>query len=78
MAVVLVFGNVLRIPGALIGPESRGETLTSAIMLEMGYASVVSLHYSALFALGLVLFAAALCLSVSSEYLLSKRRGEAR
>jgi phosphate ABC transporter permease protein PstC len=74
MAVVLVLGNVSMIPTNIIGLESRGETLTSAIMLEMSYASVGSMHYSALFAVGLTLFTMAFFLSITSEYIMSKRR----
>jgi len=74
MAVVLVLGNVGMIPSSIIGLESRGETLTSAIMLEMSYASVGSMHYAALFTLGLVLFFMAFVLSMTSDYMLGKRR----
>lgn len=74
MAVVLVLGNVGMIPTNIIGMESRGETLTSAIMLEMSYASVGSMHYAALFTLGLTLFTLAFFLSAASEYIMSKRR----
>jgi phosphate ABC transporter permease protein PstC len=73
MAVVLVLGNVGMIPSNIIGPGSRGETLTSAIMLEMSYASVGSMHYAALFTLGLALFVMAFILSVASEYVVSNR-----
>ena len=69
MAVVLVLGNVGMIPTSLFGVDSRGETMTSAIMLEMSYASVGSMHYAALFALGLVLFVMAFVLSLASERL---------
>jgi phosphate transport system permease protein len=74
MAVVLVLGNVGMIPSNIIGLNSRGETLTSAIMLEMGYASVGSMHYAALFTLGLALFAMAFILSLASEHIVSKKR----
>jgi phosphate ABC transporter permease protein PstC len=74
MAVVLVLGNVGMIPSNIVGLGSRGESLTSAIMLEMGYASVGSIHYSALFALGLTLFTIAFTLSIISENLLAKTR----
>jgi len=75
LAVVLVLGNVGNIPTKLLGAESRGETLTSAIMLEMSYASVGSMHYSALFTLGLTLFVIAFILSIASEYAVTHRRG---
>lgn len=74
LAVVLVLGNVGMIPTELLGMGSRGETLTSAIMLEMSYASVGSMHYSALFTLGLTLFGLAFILSISSEYAMSRGR----
>ena len=74
MAVVLVLGNVGMIPNGLIGLGSRGETLTSAIMMEMSYASVGSVHYGALFTLGLMLFLMAFVLSVASECALSRGR----
>jgi phosphate ABC transporter permease protein PstC len=74
MAVVLVLGNVGMIPSGIIGLGSRGESLTSAIMLEMSYASVGSMHYAALFSLGLTLFAMAFGLSLASEYFVARRR----
>lgn len=67
MAVVLVLGNVEKIPISLLEP---GEALTSAILLEMGEAIVGSMHYSALFALGIVLFFIVLVLSLISNVLL--------
>ena len=73
MAIVLVLGNVLMIPTSLFGPQSRGEALTSAIMLEMPYASVGSIHYSALFMLGLTLFVIVFILSILSEHLTSRK-----
>ncbi len=48
--------------------------MTSAIILEMGYASVGSMHYAALFMLGLVLFVMAFGLSYLSERIASVRR----
>ena len=74
MAVVLVLGNVGIIPTALVGSHSTGESMTSAIILEMGYASVGSMHYAALFMLGLVLFVMAFGLSYLSERIASVRR----
>ncbi|MBS0204154.1 MAG: phosphate ABC transporter permease subunit PstC [Planctomycetes bacterium] len=50
MAVVMVCGNVARMPGGLFAPV---RTLTATIALEMGYAR--GDHRSALFACGLVL-----------------------
>jgi phosphate transport system permease protein len=50
MAVVMVCGNVVQVPGSLFDPL---RTVTANIALEMGYAT--SLHRSALFLSGLAL-----------------------
>jgi phosphate transport system permease protein len=52
MAVLMVCGNVVRVPGNLLDPV---RTLTANIALEMGYAADV--HRSALFLSGLMLMA---------------------
>jgi phosphate ABC transporter permease protein PstC len=52
MAVIMVAGNALEIPGSVLDPV---RTLTSNIALEMGYAS--GEHREALFAAGVTLFA---------------------
>lgn len=52
MAVIMVAGNALEIPGSVLDPV---RTLTSNIALEMGYAS--GEHREALFATGVTLFA---------------------
>lgn len=51
MAVVMVTGNAVVVPGSLLDPV---RTMTSNIVLEMGYAS--GDHQAALFATGAVLF----------------------
>lgn len=51
MAVVLVTGNVTRLPESILSPV---RTMTSNVVLEMGYAS--GDHQLALFATGVVLF----------------------
>ncbi|OYT53811.1 MAG: phosphate ABC transporter permease subunit PstC [Candidatus Altiarchaeales archaeon ex4484_2] len=58
-----------QVPEILFKP---GEALTSAILLEMGPAQVGGLHYSALFALGVILFCITFVLSVASNYILSR------
>jgi phosphate ABC transporter permease protein PstC len=70
MAVVLVLGNVERVPTGLL---QTGEALTSAILLEMGEAVVGSSHYSALFAVGMILFTIVLILSLISNQLTARR-----
>ncbi|UWG98613.1 phosphate ABC transporter permease subunit PstC [Dehalobacter sp. DCM] len=51
MAVIMVTGNVTRLPGSLFDPI---RTLTGNIVIEMGYAS--GEHQQALFATGIILF----------------------
>ena len=51
MAVIMVAGNAVAVPGSLLAPV---RTLTSNIALEMGYAS--GEHRQALFATGVILF----------------------
>ncbi len=51
MAVLLVAGNSVTIPGSIFAPVS---TLTAQIALEMNYAT--GAHQQALFAMGVVLF----------------------
>jgi phosphate transport system permease protein len=51
MAVVMVTGNSPVIPGSILAPV---RTMTSNIVLEMGYAT--GDHQAALFATGMVLF----------------------
>lgn len=69
MAVVLVIGNVEKMPSSFL---ESGETLTSAILLEMGEAVVGSLHYNALFCLGIVPFIFVLAISLLSSKLRTK------
>ncbi len=52
MAIMMVAGNVPNMPGLL----TPVRFLTTAIVSEMSYASVGSLHRNALFSIGLVLF----------------------
>ena len=72
MAVVLVVGNVEQIPKSIF---DAGEPLTSTILLEMGEAAVGSLHYSALFALGILLFVMVMVLNIISNAWLGKGAG---
>lgn len=59
MAVVMVTGNSAIIPGSVLEPV---RTMTSNIVLEMGYAS--GDHQTALFATGMVLFIFIVCLNL--------------
>lgn len=71
MTVVLVIGNVEAMPSTIFEP---GETLTSAILLEMGEAVVKSTHYNALFSLGIIPFIIVLFLSTLSSRLIIKNK----
>ena len=75
MAVLMVTGNVARLPSSLFDPV---RTLTANIALELGYA--LDLHRSALFVGGLGLLALVMVLmlitgSVSSGHSLSGSQG---
>jgi len=63
MAVLMVCGNVMRIPGSVFDPVI---TLTSAIALEGAYA--MEHHRSALFFCGLVLLTVVLSLVLATEW----------
>lgn len=62
MAVVMVCGNVVQLPGSLFDPV---RTLTANIALEMGYAS--ELHRSSLFVSGLLLLLGAAVLALGAQ-----------
>lgn len=69
MAVLLITGNVTKIPG---GPLDPAATLTGTIAMEMSYATPE--HQSALFAIGIILFVIIVILN-SCAQLLMKRLG---
>lgn len=67
LAVIMVAGNVVEIPGSLLDPV---RTLTSNIALEMGYATGV--HYNALFATAVILFILIILLLLIANYIQHK------
>jgi len=67
LAVIMVAGNVAKIPGSLFDPV---RTLTSNIALEMSYAT--GLHYNALFATAFVLFIIIVLLLLIANYIKSR------
>jgi phosphate transport system permease protein len=69
MAVIMVAGNVVQIPGSIFDPV---RALTSNIALEMGYAT--GLHYNALFATGIVLIMIIILLLLIANYFNYKKR----
>jgi phosphate ABC transporter permease protein PstC len=68
MAVIMVTGNAVRIPGS---PLDSVRTLTANIALEMGYA--IGLHRQALFATGVVLFVVIVILNAAVTRLIRRK-----
>ncbi len=68
MAVLMVAGNVVRVPNSVFDPV---RTLTANIALEMAYA--VGLHRSALFVSGLLLTGMVVVLLAATEFALRTR-----
>jgi phosphate ABC transporter permease protein PstC len=68
MAVIMVVGNAVKVPGGLLDPA---RTLTSNIALEMAYAS--GEHREALFATGVVLFVFIMVLNTAANLRLGRR-----
>jgi phosphate transport system permease protein len=67
LAVIMVAGNVVQIPGSIFDPV---RTLTANIALEMGYAT--GLHYNALFGTAIVLFLIIIILLLVANYIQHK------
>ena len=68
MAVIMVAGNALKIPGSLLDPV---RTLTSTIALEMGYST--GDHRQALFAAGIILFVFIMGLNILATTLMRRK-----
>ncbi|MGC9517512.1 MAG: phosphate ABC transporter permease subunit PstC [Methanomicrobiales archaeon] len=69
LAIIMVAGNVVQIPNSIFDPV---RALTSNIAIEMGYATGV--HYSALFATGIVLFFMIIVLLIVANYVHYKKK----
>lgn len=69
LAIIMVAGNVVQIPGSIFDPV---RALTSNIAIEMGYAT--GIHYNALFATGIVLIFMIIILLVIANYLHYKKK----
>ncbi|MCC7554381.1 MAG: phosphate ABC transporter permease subunit PstC [Methanobacteriaceae archaeon] len=67
LAVIMVAGNVVQIPGSIFDPV---RTLTTNIALEMGYAT--GLHYNALFGTAVILFIIIIILLIIANYIQNK------
>ena len=70
MAVLMVTGNAAVIPHTLLEPV---RTIPATIAAELGEAPVGSGHYEALFALGCILFLITMIISISIEFISSKK-----
>lgn len=62
MAVLLITGNMAKLPGSILDPVA---TLTGTIAMEMGYASPT--HQQALFAVGIILFVIIMLLNIIAQ-----------
>ncbi len=70
MAIIMVAGNVANMPGLL----KSVRFLTTAIASEMSYASVGTLHYNALFSIGLVLFLFIMMINVFLNVFIKRKK----
>lgn len=73
MAVLLITGNMAKVPGSVLDPAA---TLTGTIALEMGYASPT--HQQALFAVGIVLFIIIMLLNIVAQLFVKGIGGKAK
>lgn len=70
MAVLMITGNVAKVPGGLLDPAA---TLTGTIAMEMSYATPE--HQSALFAIGIILFVIIVILNSTAQLMMKKLGG---
>lgn len=73
MAVLMLAGNTLRLPGSWF---DKGEPLPALIALELGSSIPGSLHYQALFAAGLVLVLMVIAVNLCVNLLLKRIQKE--
>ncbi|MBN2145714.1 MAG: phosphate ABC transporter permease subunit PstC [Candidatus Aureabacteria bacterium] len=66
MTVLMISGGAAVIPKSIFSPV---RPMTSTIAAEMGEAAMGSLHYHALFGIGLVLFLMTLLLNITAEFI---------
>jgi phosphate ABC transporter permease protein PstC len=74
MAVLLVVGNVARIPFPIFNIFDQGATFTSVIAGEMGEVARGSLHYNVLFAVGFMLLLVVSVLSIVADLVRARIR----
>jgi phosphate transport system permease protein len=71
MAVMMITGNAARIPNSLLIPV---RTMTATIAAEMGEAVHGSEHYSALFAIGIVLFCITFLINLTASFFIKVKK----
>lgn len=71
MAVLLITGNMAKVPGSVLDSVA---TLTGTIAMEMSYASPT--HQQALFAVGIVLFVIIMLLNIIAQATMKKLGGD--
>jgi len=71
MAVLMVTGNAAIIPTSILQPV---RTLTATVAAEMGEVIRGSLHYYALFGIGLVLFIITFLINLVADLVLHRKR----
>ncbi len=76
MAVIMVCGNAAVIPEPITNVLSPVRTLTGTLGIEMGEVAVGSMHYSALFAVAVVLLAITLIVNLSAVAILKHIRSK--
>lgn len=78
MAVMLVTGNAANIPGGIGFLFQPVRTMTATIAAEMGEVAQGSLHYSVLFAIGIILFAITFLINSLASWLVGGNVGRRR
>jgi phosphate transport system permease protein len=80
MLVMMVTGNAARMPLSLNAPFLPARTMTATIAAEMGEVASGSVHYSVLFAIGIMLFVITFLvnLTAASAIFQKRRRGGLR
>ncbi|HBR10208.1 TPA: phosphate ABC transporter permease subunit PstC [Candidatus Acetothermia bacterium] len=72
MTVLMVTGNAPIIPDSICSFLRPVRTMTASVALEMGEAAKGGIHYSALFAIGLVLFTITFLLNLIADFILHR------
>jgi len=74
MAVMMITGNAARMPLTLDSLFRPVRTMTATVAAEMGEVAQGSVHYHALFAIGIVLFVATFLINLTAARALFQKR----